>query len=173
MPKFKGALCRGARSLLGGWSIAELSNCSGVSVSTITAFESERRIPIPSNHNVLLSTLQEHGVIFIDADANDGSGLRLTKTAEVVRDITGPLRPDESIDDRVASAVERTEKFEEEAGEAYGATMDAPAHVQADISKLRDAIRREISRRIRLRKNDCMTQVLEKLIDRITHQRRK
>ena len=112
MPEFNGALCRGARSLLGGWSIAELSNCSGVSVSTITAFEGERRKPIPSNHNVLLRTLQEHGVIFIDADANDGSGLRLTKTAEVVRDITGPLWPDESIGDRVNSAVERTEKFE-------------------------------------------------------------
>lgn len=57
---------------------AQLAEKSGVSLGTIIAFESGKRVPIQANLEVLRRTLETEGVSFIDANGG-GPGVRLRK----------------------------------------------------------------------------------------------
>lgn len=73
-PQFKAARC------LLGWKQPELAEKSGVSVQTIQRIE--RLGPGHSKHdNVqkLLDTFDAAGIIFLEADAEAGPGVRLRK----------------------------------------------------------------------------------------------
>ena len=68
---------RAARGLL-KWSLPDLAEASGVSVSTINSFELERRTPIPANLAMIRSAFEDAGVEFIDENGG-GPGVRLRK----------------------------------------------------------------------------------------------
>lgn len=71
------AQCRGARGLL-AWTMPQLAEAAGVSVSTINSFELERRRPIAANLAALQRALEAAGVEFI-AENGGGPGVRLRK----------------------------------------------------------------------------------------------
>lgn len=73
----KPAQCRAGRALL-AWTMPQLADASGVSVSTINSFELERRNPIAANLGALQRALEAAGVEFI-AENGGGAGVRLAK----------------------------------------------------------------------------------------------
>lgn len=75
-----GAQLRAARGLL-NLSVAELAEQTGLAINTIRRAErSNGPVPISvANANLLLATLQEGGVVFLDAD-DMGPGVRLRKS---------------------------------------------------------------------------------------------
>lgn len=158
------SICRGARALL-GWTIEQLAEASGAGVSTIISFESGQRVPIRSNRVAIERALAEAGVIFLEADMNDGRGLKLTKTTEALRDILliGGLK--EPYDTRVQRVKKRIEQFCAEAKACYGDSRDALEHVRNDRGNLRECVDKEITLRRRLGWDDDLTQFLEPVTD--------
>ena len=69
---------RMARAAL-GISVRELAGMSGVAESTILRFETGRGGILAANLDKVQTTLEEAGVSFLPADANDGPGVRLKK----------------------------------------------------------------------------------------------
>ena len=67
-----------ARAAL-GISVRELAGMSGVAESTILRFETGRGGILAANLDKVQTTLEEAGVSFLPADANDGPGVRLKK----------------------------------------------------------------------------------------------
>jgi len=80
------SICRSARALI-GWTIEKLAAASGVGVSTIISLEAGQRVPMRSNQVALERAFVEAGVIFLEADMNEGRGLKLTRSTEALRDI--------------------------------------------------------------------------------------
>lgn len=70
------AQCRAARALL-DWSQDDLAGRSTVAKRTIAEFERGAREPYPRTLAALRATLEAEGVVFIDADAQGGPGVRL------------------------------------------------------------------------------------------------
>ncbi len=70
------AQCRAARALL-EWSQDDLAQQSAVAKRTIAEFERNAREPYPRTLAVLRSALEAGGVVFVDADALGGPGVRL------------------------------------------------------------------------------------------------
>lgn len=72
-------LCRAARALL-GWQQSNLATESGVSKSTISAFEQREETSrlATMNNRALVSTFEKAGVEFI-AENGGGAGVRLKK----------------------------------------------------------------------------------------------
>ena len=142
-------ICRGARALL-GWTIEQLAKASGVGASTIISFEAGQRVPIRSNQVAMERALAEAGVIFLEADINDGRGLKLTKTTEALRDILliGGLK--EPQDTRLQRVKKRIEQFCDEAKACYGEGRDALEHVHTDRGKLCTRVDQEIALRLQL-----------------------
>ena len=82
-------LTKAARSLL-GWGQADLSRRSGVSVSTIGAFEAkpESGSLTTMNNRALVEAMEAGGVIFIPANGG-GPGVRLTENPAELALATG------------------------------------------------------------------------------------
>lgn len=70
------AQCRAARALL-DWSQEELARRSEVAKRTVAELERGAREPYPRTLAALRATLEAEGVVFIDADAQGGPGVRL------------------------------------------------------------------------------------------------
>ena len=70
------AQCRAARGLL-DWTQDDLAEASGVSVTTVRAFEANGRKANRSTVTALKLTLESAGIFFIPADTTAGPGLRL------------------------------------------------------------------------------------------------
>lgn len=163
------ALCRGARGLL-GWTIDELAAESGVSASTIISFEAGQRVPIRANLEALTRALDAGGFNFMGAD-EDGTRIKLKKTAEAVRDVLliGALH--EPRDARLDRARQRIERFRGEAADYYtkfsGPGPEIAARVHSDTCKLRDQVDWEIGRRLRLQRHDKTSQFLEPITDHL------
>ena len=157
-------ICRGARALL-GWTIEQLAEASGAGVSTIISFESGQRVPIRSNQVAIERALAEAGVIFLEADMNDGRGLKLTKTTEALRDILliGGLKELHAA--RVQRVKKRIEQFCAEAEACYRDSRHALEHVLNDKEKLRECVDKEITLRRRLGWDDDLTRFLEPVTD--------
>lgn len=66
--------CKMARAGL-GWSLTELAERSGVSISSIAKFERGESNLIRANLAALQSTLEAAGVEFQEPDAGTGSGV--------------------------------------------------------------------------------------------------
>ena len=79
-----GAQIRMARGHL-KWSVKQLATKAGVGISTVQRMESFDGVPacIASNIEAVQSTLEAQGVLFVDADASAGPGVRL-RTAMTV-----------------------------------------------------------------------------------------
>lgn len=71
------AQCRAARGLL-DWSQTELAHAASVGISTVRAFEGNRRIPITNNLAAIRAALEAAGVEFIPENGG-GAGVRLKK----------------------------------------------------------------------------------------------
>jgi transcriptional regulator with XRE-family HTH domain len=69
---------RGARAML-GWSREELAARSKVSWGTLSDFEAGKRTPYVRTLVDVRKTLEDGGVIFIDANG-EGPGVRLRKS---------------------------------------------------------------------------------------------
>ena len=65
-----------ARTAL-GWGVRELAQNAGVAPSTIVRFEAGRGGMQASTLSRVEQCLREGGVIFVDADASGGPGVRL------------------------------------------------------------------------------------------------
>lgn len=162
------SICRSARALI-GWTIEQLAEASGVGVSTIISFEAGQRVPIRSNQVALERTFVEAGVIFLEADMNDGRGLKLTKSTEALRDILliGGLK--EPRDTRIRRAKKRIAQFRDDAmafyTSFYGDSRDNLERVRDDRGKLRDRVDQEIELRLRLGWDDEPTRFLEPVAD--------
>lgn len=158
------SICRSARALL-GWTIDELAEASGVGVSTILSFEAGQRAPMRSNQAALERALSDAGVIFLEADANSGRGLKLTRSTEALRDILliGALK--ESQEKREQRARKRVAQFCDDARAfyegVYGNSPDNAERVRCDRGKLRDRVDQEIQVRARLQWDDEPTRFLE------------
>ena len=162
------SICRSARALL-GWTIEELAEASGVGVSTIISFEAGQRVPIRSNQAALERAFVEAGVIFLEADMNNGRGLKLTKSTEALRDILligGLKEPHET---RVRRVKKRIEQFCDDAMAFYksfdGDSRENMERVRNDRGKLRDRVDQEIALRLRLGWDDEPTRFLEPVAD--------
>lgn len=68
--------CRAARALL-NWSQPKLAETLGVARSTIADFERGATSPHAGTLRSIRATLEAAGVIFLDADARAGPGVRL------------------------------------------------------------------------------------------------
>ncbi|HSK41009.1 MAG TPA: helix-turn-helix domain-containing protein [Arenibaculum sp.] len=68
--------CRAARALL-DWTQHELARRAGVGWSTIRSFENGKHALMRANRAVIRGTLEEAGVMLIDADETVGPGVRL------------------------------------------------------------------------------------------------
>jgi transcriptional regulator with XRE-family HTH domain len=158
------SICRSARALI-GWTIEQLAEASSVGVSTIISFEAGQRVPIRSNQVALERAFVEAGVIFLEADMNDGRGLKLTKSTEALRDILLIGGLNESRDMRVQRAKKRIAQFCDDAKAFYGDDRDTLERVRNDRGKLRDRVDREIELRLRLRWDDAPTRFLEPVAD--------
>jgi transcriptional regulator with XRE-family HTH domain len=156
--------CRGARALL-GWTIDQLAGASSVGISTITSFEAGQRVPIRSNQAALERAFVEAGVIFVEANMQDGRGLKLTKSTEALRDILliGGLK--ESRDMRVQRAKKRIAQFCDDAMAFYEDGRNNQERVRDDRGKLRDRVDQEIGLRLRLGWDDEPTRFLEPVAD--------
>ena len=162
------SICRSARALL-GWTIEELSEASSVGVSTIISFEAGQRVPIRSNQVALERAFVEAGVIFLEADMNDGRGLKLTKSTEALRDILliGELK--EPHETRIRRAKKRIAQYCDDAMAFYGSfdgdSRENMERVRNDRGKLRDRVDQEIALRLRLGWDDEPTRFLEPVAD--------
>lgn len=70
------AQVRMARAAL-RFSVRQLAELAGVADSTILRFETERGAILATNLGRIQQTLEDAGVVFIPADAQDGPGVRL------------------------------------------------------------------------------------------------
>jgi transcriptional regulator with XRE-family HTH domain len=158
------SICRSARALI-GWTIEQLAEASGVGVSTIISFEAGQRVPIRSNQVALERAFVEAGVIFLEADMNDGRGLKLTKSTEALRDILliGGLKEPKAA--RAQRAKKRIAQFCDDAMAFYGDSRDNLERVRNDKGKLRDRVDQEIELRLRLGWDDEPTRFLEPVAD--------
>lgn len=161
-------ICRSARALL-GWTVEQLAAASGVSASTVLSFETGQRVPIRSNQAALQQAFSQAGVIFLEADADSGRGLKLTKSTEALRDILliGALK--ESQASRQERAKTRIAQFSNDSmnfyESFYGHHRDNQERVHSDRAKLRERVDQEIALRSRLRWDDEPTRFLEPLSD--------
>lgn len=71
--------CRMARAAL-GYSIRDLAEKAGVGPDTVYRFENDARDPRLSTVTALRETLEAAGVVFIEADASGGPGVRLSRS---------------------------------------------------------------------------------------------
>ena len=70
------AQIRAARALI-GWKREELRKRSGVSLSTISDFETGRNQSLlTDNAHKIIKAFREANVVFFDADRNGGAGVR-------------------------------------------------------------------------------------------------
>jgi transcriptional regulator with XRE-family HTH domain len=60
-----------------GISVRKLSELSGVADSTILRFETGKGSILASNLTRIQSALEDAGVVFVEADASGGAGVRL------------------------------------------------------------------------------------------------
>jgi transcriptional regulator with XRE-family HTH domain len=72
--------CRAARALL-GWTQDNLAEAAHVGVVTIRNFEMQRTMPRHATLVVIRQTLEQAGIIFIDANG-DGPGVRVKRKDE-------------------------------------------------------------------------------------------
>lgn len=72
-----GPQCVAARGLV-GWSRAQLSEASGVSMATLADFESGKRQPYERTLRDIEGALESAGVVFIPENGG-GAGVRLRK----------------------------------------------------------------------------------------------
>lgn len=68
--------CRAARDLL-EWQQKDLAEAAGVTLPTISNFETGTRLPHPNNLAAIRAALEKAGVKFIDAGKSGGVGVRL------------------------------------------------------------------------------------------------
>jgi transcriptional regulator with XRE-family HTH domain len=160
------ALCRGVRGTL-GWTIEEFAVTSGVGVSTIVSFESGQRTPMAANIGAMARAFSDAGVIFTARTSKYGSGFKLTKSAEALREVLMIGGHKESMQARLAKTKERVALFKEEATEFHKGdrSRDISSRVRSDLEVLRNAIDREIARRSRLQLDDQATRFLERVTD--------
>jgi len=123
---------RAGRALL-RWDQADVERASGVSLPTIKRLEG--------------TTLVRWGVIFeAPASADRGYGVRLTKSAEAVRDIVEIAGSDAPRKDRLARGKARIAAFREAAEGFYAGEPDDRERVRSEVAKLKDRIRLELNR---------------------------
>jgi transcriptional regulator with XRE-family HTH domain len=162
------SICRSARALL-GWTIEQLSEASDVGISTIISFEAGQRVPIRANLAVLERALTEGGVMFVKSDAENGRGVKLTRSTEALRDLLliGELK--EPLTRRIERATKRITRFCEEARSFYddfgGSARDNAERVRSDRVKLTERVDQEIAVRARLKWDTEATRFLEPLAD--------
>jgi transcriptional regulator with XRE-family HTH domain len=68
--------CRAARELL-DWKQSDLSNKSGIGISTIADFERGSREPLERTINDIKKSFEDAGISFINNDKNIGVRLRI------------------------------------------------------------------------------------------------
>jgi len=74
--------CRAARALI-RWNQDQLHEASMVAKRTIADFENNIRQPHPRTLRDLKQCLEDAGVLFLDADDQAGTGVRLAHAEEV------------------------------------------------------------------------------------------
>ena len=67
--------CRAARALL-DWTQADLALHAAVSPGTVRGFESSRHVLHRATANAIRQALETAGILFLDADAAGGEGVR-------------------------------------------------------------------------------------------------
>ena len=75
--------CRAARALL-TWTQCELAKRAGVGWSTVRSFENGKHSLIRANMAIIQGTLEDAGILFIDADERLGPGVRMRHVGEPV-----------------------------------------------------------------------------------------
>jgi len=78
MRMLSAAQCRAARGLV-DWSQTQLAHAAKVGISTVRAFEGNRRVPITNNLAAIRAALEAAGVVFLADGQNitGGPGVRL------------------------------------------------------------------------------------------------
>ena len=163
------ALCRAARACL-GWTIEEFAATAGVGISTVIAFEAGQRKPMRANLEAMVRAFFNAGVIFIEGvGMDDGKGLRLTRSAETLREILligGLKEPEEERLKKVMRCIEQ-HRAESDRCHTENGSQDVPGRVRSDLATLRDAVQREIHRRTRIELQDPAAYFLEPVLDKL------
>ena len=97
----------------------------------------------------------------------EGGGIKLTKSAEVLRDILAiaDLKKPEGV--RLAESKRRIARYRAEANAFYEGEDDIEFRVQSALGTLRDAVFREIARRGELGLDERKAQFLEPVLDEL------
>lgn len=141
---------------------------SGVGVSTIISFESRQRMPMRSNMDALKRALDGAGITLLDADEH-GRGVRLTRSAEALRDLLliGGLKC--PLKERQEKAKDRIKQFETDAmafyKDFYGKSRENHARARTQFENLRNTVDADIERRSQLQRDDEPTRFLEWITD--------
>jgi transcriptional regulator with XRE-family HTH domain len=139
---------RAGRALL-RWDQADVERASGVSLPTIKRLEGSSGLLTghAKTLKAIETTLVRWGVIFeAPASADRGYGVRLTKSAEAVRDIVEIAGSDAPRKDRLARGKARIAAFREAAEGFYAGEPDDRERVRSEVAKLKDRIRLELNR---------------------------
>jgi len=149
-----------------GWTIEEFAATAGIGVSTVISFEAGQRKPMRANLEAMMRAFSTAGVIFTEgADMNVGKGIKLTKSAEVLRDILTIASLKRPEGERLAEAKKRISRYQGEAKSFYEGSEDVPFHVRSALGTLRDTVAGEIARRGQLQLDDQAAHFLEPVLD--------